>query len=102
MLHPNRLEGREGKLLQVLQGLEGYSRFEGEHNPDDTTYRTKGWTGQVEIPRGAVVMFCGVGQDPNGFGWIDVLHGEKKLRVFINVIQWMIYFIPWPRGGFVD
>lgn len=103
LLNPNRLEGHEGRLLKVIEpgALTGFAQchdleaWEGWDEPGTAT----GWTDPKQIPHSSIVMFIACDykdDDPDQWGWVDLLFEEKKLRVFIRLSQWMRYFAPWP------
>jgi len=100
VLNPNVLCGHEGSLLVYL-GNFGIST--------NTLTTIDGKT--TTLFRGDVVMFveasdpCGTYCSKNikfGFSaYIRVIHEDKVLDLNINPKNWMAYFTPYPRGGFV-
>lgn len=107
LISPNVLEGHEGQLLKLIDTIQGWAtcgdieQWEKMGVPGTPT----GWSGSKDLYRGSIVMYVACGYDPeddNQCGWIDVLLGEKKYRIFMSLRQWMRYFIPWPHGAFIS
>lgn len=84
--NPNLLPGHEGKLLQVL----GRTKWPGRQEDDESLPQ-----------RGDVVMYVQLEEDSYGNGWVEVIHNEKVVRLFIEPRKWLWYFVPWPHGAFI-
>ena len=83
---PNTITDREGALLQVTKWPELGSSIASDKCPR----------------RGDIVMLVASEEVDEFCGWVDVLHNEKVIRLHEHPRKWMWYFLPWPRGGFVD
>lgn len=96
LLNPNRLEGHEGYMIRVTK--PSITAFIG-CTKDFLPY----WSLSIVIPNGAIVMLLGTWYNSQvERGWVDVLYNESKVRIFLDLNQWMTYFVPWPHGAFVQ
>lgn len=103
MSNPNRLEGHEGKLLQIRRTVTGFGSCENKEEWDKwETATSTGWTDSRDLEAGTVGMIVSLGLDQYEQAWIDLLIDEKVYRIFFRYNRWMEHFIPWPHGAFIE
>lgn len=104
MINPNQLKGHEGELLKTLRPLSGcVCRFDIEEWESWDVITQTGWDVVEEIPGGTICMYIACDYDEHNQTWIDLLVGQRVLRVFeVPYNRWMESLIPWPHGGFIQ
>lgn len=99
MNNPNILYGHEGSLLKVINTSTG--KLNGSWDIDDLFYnKTLG----TRLSVGDVVVYLkSSDKDETDYKdkFISVLKGQEIFKIKIDPRNWMYYFTPYPRGGFV-
>lgn len=98
MKNPNVLKGHEGELLQIVNELPEVKEVKIDSNGDVVDIVRFHYT----MKPGTVVMFLTVSHEGAWPEHVRFLLDEKIYQFEKPVNSWMRYFIPWPRGGFVE
>jgi hypothetical protein len=99
-INPNVLQGHEGALLQLKTHINCWEPKKNT-NKDFTLDGSDVGVAPIIIPKKEIVMYLKTIEHKYGYGTVDLLWGEKVLRHYIQLNNWLRIFVPWPHGGFV-